>query len=72
MRYWKTSFECRVGFLYGYFAEDPGFDQGIRAVVEAIYEPPQRGDYKGFTLLDDHYATQVRIDPLSSDTNFTG
>jgi len=31
----------RVGFLYGYFAEDPYYKNGIRAIVEAIYEPHQ-------------------------------
>jgi len=29
-----------MGFLYGYYAADPNYKDGIRAVVEAIYEPP--------------------------------
>jgi nuclear protein localization family protein 4 len=31
--------EQRIGYLYGYFAEDPHYKGGIRAIVEAIYEP---------------------------------
>ena len=29
-----------MGFLYGYYAEDPNYKNGVRAIVEAIYEPP--------------------------------
>ena len=36
----------RAGILYGYFAEDPNYPQGVRAIVEAIYEPPQIEDVK--------------------------
>jgi nuclear protein localization family protein 4 len=38
----------RVGFLYGYYAEDPNFLEGIRAVVEFIYEPPQECHFNEF------------------------
>lgn len=34
--------EIRVGILYGYYAEDPFYPKGIRAIVEAIYEPAQK------------------------------
>ena len=34
----------RMGFLFGYYASDPNYPNGVRAVVEAIYEPPQLGD----------------------------
>jgi len=43
----------RAGWLYG---RDERYDQvplGIRAVVSAIYEPPQKGDANGLQLLDD-------------------
>jgi len=29
-----------MGFLYGYYAEDPNYKGGVRAIIEAIYEPP--------------------------------
>jgi len=31
----------RIAFVYGYYAEDPFYKNGIRAIVEAIYEPEQ-------------------------------
>ena len=33
--------------MYGYYAEDPDYKQGVRAIVEAIYEPPQIGNISG-------------------------
>ena len=55
VRYWQEShhMQQRVGFLYGYYAEDPNYPEGVRAVVEAIYEPPQIGEMNGFQLLND-------------------
>lgn len=50
---WKQYGEQRVGFLYGYFCEDPDYEDGIRVMVETIYEPPQQGTYDKFKLLDD-------------------
>ena len=43
----------KVGFLYGYYAEDPNYKGGVRAIIEAIYEPPQIGDISGFQMLKD-------------------
>jgi hypothetical protein len=45
IQYWvsKNKSEQRVGYLYGYYAEDPNYQNGVRAIVEAIYEPPQVG-----------------------------
>jgi nuclear protein localization family protein 4 len=36
---WITSQRSvqRVGFLYGYYAEDPNYKGGVRAVLEAMY-----------------------------------
>lgn len=48
------SFEQRIGFLYGYYCPDHDYVDGVRAVVEAVYEPPQRGTYREcFLLLPD-------------------
>jgi nuclear protein localization family protein 4 len=38
----------RVGYLYGYYAEDPSYKGGIRVIVEALYEPKQKGTYSDF------------------------
>ena len=34
----------RMAYLFGYYAKDPNYPDGVRAVVEALYEPPQIGD----------------------------
>lgn len=34
----------KMGYLFGYYAEDPNYPNGVRAIVEALYEPPQIGD----------------------------
>ncbi|KRX01320.1 hypothetical protein PPERSA_11767 [Pseudocohnilembus persalinus] len=45
--------EQRFGFLYGYYAEDPNYPLGIRAVVEAVFEPKQHGDVSGYVVMED-------------------
>jgi nuclear protein localization family protein 4 len=30
----------RIGMLYGYYSEDPNYKDGVRAIIEAVYEPP--------------------------------
>merc|ERR1711935_1168080 len=61
VKQWISKGENRVGFLYGYYCEDPSYDEGIRAIVEAIYEPPQTGSWKGFELLVDHNESGVNM-----------
>ena len=34
----------RMAYLFGYYAKDPNYKDGVRAVVETLYEPPQIGD----------------------------
>mmetsp|Transcript_1658 Transcript_1658/g.1486 ORF Transcript_1658/g.1486 Transcript_1658/m.1486 type:complete len:167 (+) Transcript_1658:579-1079(+) len=43
----------RGGLLYGYYAEDPNYKGGVRAIVEAIYEPPQKGEVNSFEFEED-------------------
>jgi nuclear protein localization family protein 4 len=43
----------RMGFLFGYYASDPNYPDGVRAVVEAIYEPPQLGDINSVEPMED-------------------
>lgn len=44
-----------MGWLYGYYSEDPNFPDGVRVNVEAIYEPPQVGDNRGVQPMEDPY-----------------
>jgi nuclear protein localization family protein 4 len=61
VNYWLNSFEERVGWLYGYYAEDPDYELGIRAIVEAIYEPPQHGTYNNVEIHQDPFQPQVDL-----------
>lgn len=59
IQFWLSSHKQRVGFLYGYYAEDPDYEKGVRAVVEAIYEPPQDNDFNSSVFREDPYAKHV-------------
>lgn len=50
-----------MGWVYGYYAEDPNFKGGVRAIIEAVYEPPQLGDISGFQLLNDDHENLVNM-----------
>ena len=54
-------YEQRMGWLYGYYSEDPNFPDGVRVNVEAIYEPPQLGELKGVQPLEDPYRPTVDL-----------
>lgn len=43
---WITSFfqPQRMAYLFGYYAKDPNYKDGVRCIVETLYEPPQIGD----------------------------
>eukprot|EP00920_Eleutheroschizon_duboscqi_P014042 GHVT01032823.1.p1 GENE.GHVT01032823.1~~GHVT01032823.1.p1 ORF type:complete len:328 (+),score=48.47 GHVT01032823.1:610-1593(+) len=44
VHHWRFDLEMnvqRTGWMYGYYREDTHYPLGIRAVCEAIYEPPQ-------------------------------
>ena len=53
--------EQRVGFLYGYYSEDPNYPDGVRVNVEAVYEPPQMGEFSSFHIFEDPQQSMVDL-----------
>lgn len=59
LNYWRTTGHQRLGYLYGTYEVNTAVPLGIRALVAAIYEPPQESNRDSIKLLEDEHAKEV-------------
>ena len=50
----------RAAMLYGRYEPEPAVPDGTRAVIECVYEPPQKTDGVSVTLLEDPFEPTVQ------------
>lgn len=61
IHYWMENINQRIAHVYGYYAEDPVYNKGVRAVIEALYEPPQENHLNNSLIMDDAFEVHVEM-----------
>lgn len=64
LSYWRTTGNQRIGFLYGRYEVFEDVPLGIKAVVAAIYEPPQECSRDEVKLIPDD--NEAKVEELAS------
>ncbi|KAK2581786.1 hypothetical protein KPH14_002264 [Odynerus spinipes] len=67
LNYWRSTGHQRIGYLYGKYEIHTDVPLGIRAVVAAIYEPPQESTKDSIKLLPDE--REGLVDELARSLN---
>lgn len=69
---WRSTGMQRFGYMYGTYQKYDSTPLGIKAVVEAIYEPPQHDEQDGLTMDGEQVLKEMKeIDTMASCMGLT-